>query len=70
MRNEFKKILLSKKIFQSNLVKHKFDLTQRGSSQNLAFVIDLETLEMIWIDFPYAFTQCYAVADDLNSNLI
>lgn len=24
---------------------------------------------MIWIDFPYAFTQCYAVAADLNSNL-
>lgn len=56
-------------IFQGNLVKHKFDLTQRGSSQNLAFVIDLETLEMIWVDFPYSFTQSYAVAANLNSNL-
>lgn len=56
-------------IFQGNLVKHKFDLTQRGSSQNLAFVIDLETLEMIWVDFPYSFVQSYAVAANLNSNL-
>lgn len=56
-------------IFQGNLVKHKFDLTQRGSSQNLAFVIDLETLEMIWVDFPYTFTQSYSVAATLNSNL-
>lgn len=56
-------------IFQGNLVKHKFDLTQRGSSQNLAFVIDLDTLEMIWVDFPYSFTQSYAVAANSNSNL-
>ena len=56
-------------IFQGNLVKHKFDLTQKGSSQNLAFVIDLKTLEMIWVDFPYSSTQSYSVAANLSSNL-
>ena len=50
-------------------VKYKFDLTQRGSSQNLAFVVDLETLELIWIDFPYSYLQSYAIAADVNSNL-
>lgn len=57
-------------IFEADKVKCKFDLTQRGSSQNLAFAIDLETLEMIWIDFPYTHSQCYAVAEDSNLSLV
>ena len=57
-------------VFEADKVKHKFDLTQRGSSQNLAFAIDLESLEMIWIDFPYTRNQCYAVAQNSNLSLV
>ena len=57
-------------IFEADKVKCKFDLTQRGSSQNLAFAIDLETLEMIWLDFPYTHSQCYAVAQASNLSLV
>ena len=57
-------------IFEADKVKCKFDLTQRGSSQNLAFAIDLETLEMIWLDFPYTHNQCYAVAQASNLSLV
>lgn len=57
-------------IFEADKVKCKFDLTQRGSSQNLAFAIDLETLEMIWIDYPYTRSQCYAVAQNSNLSLV
>lgn len=37
-------------IFNPEFVELKFDLTQRGSNLNCAFVIDLETMELIWMD--------------------
>ena len=39
-------------IFNPEFVEHKFSLTQRGSNLNTAFAIDLETMEMIWMDCP------------------
>ena len=43
----------SGEVFQPEFVKYKFDLTQIGSNQNIAFAIDLETLELIWLDCPF-----------------
>lgn len=42
-------------VYNSEFVKYKFDLTQRGSNQNIAFAVDLETLELIWIDSPMSY---------------
>lgn len=38
------------KVFDPQFVRHKFDLTQKGVNSNIAFVVDLETMEMIWMD--------------------
>ena len=40
------------KIYNPEFIKYKFDLTQRGSNQNVAFAVDLKTMELIWIDSP------------------
>ena len=42
-------------IFNPEFVEHKFDLTQRGANLNAAVVIDLETLELIWMDCPLSY---------------
>lgn len=53
------------KIFNPEFIATKFDLTQVGSNQNIAFAIDLETLELIWMDSPkkYGFLGIVAAAD-------
>ena len=38
--------------FNPEFVKYKFDLTQKGANSIISFVLDLETLEMIWMDCP------------------
>lgn len=40
-------------IYDSKFIEHKFDLTQKGSNQNIAFAIDLKENELIWMDCPY-----------------
>lgn len=55
-------------IFNPEFVKYKFDLTQKGSSQNIAFAIDLETLELIWMDCSYI--SCNSSVADENRGLI
>ncbi|MDE7095776.1 MAG: hypothetical protein K2O23_04730, partial [Anaeroplasmataceae bacterium] len=39
-------------VFNPEFVKYKFDLTQKGANEIISFVLDLETLEMIWMDCP------------------
>ena len=51
-------------VYNSEFVKYKFDLTQRGSNQNIAFAVDLETLELIWIDSPMSHDFDCIVASD------
>lgn len=51
-------------VYNSEFVKYKFDLTQRGSNQNIAFAVDLETLELIWIDSPMSYGYDSIVASD------
>ena len=53
------------KIFNPEFITTKFDLTQTGSNQNIAFAIDLETLELIWMDTPrkYGFSGIIASVD-------
>lgn len=46
------------KIFNPEFIEYKFDLTQKGSNQNIAFAVDLETLELIWLDTPLHY--CYS----------
>ena len=59
----------SGKVFKPSMVKYKFDLTQNVSNQNIAFVIDLKTMEMIWIDCPLNDGRRGVVAAN-NPNLI
>ena len=54
-----KKILLNEKqkmlngeIYNPEFIGTMFRLTQKGSNQSIAFAIDLETLELIWMDTP------------------
>lgn len=49
-------------VYNSEFIKYKFDLTQRGSNQNIAFAVDLETLELIWIDSPMSYDYDSIVA--------
>ena len=49
-------------IFNPEFVKHKFTLTQKDSNLNIAFAIDLKTMEMIWIDSPLSEDGSYVVA--------
>lgn len=51
-------------VYNSEFIKYKFDLTQRGSNQNLAFAVDLETLELIWIDSPMSYDYDCIVASE------
>ena len=39
-------------IFEPSTVQTKFDLTQKASALNVSLAVDLETLELIWIDSP------------------
>lgn len=39
-------------IYNPEFIGTMFRLTQKGSNQNIAFAIDLETLELIWMDTP------------------
>ncbi len=39
-------------VFNPEFVKYKFDLTQKGANSIISFVLDLETMEMIWMDCP------------------
>ena len=55
------------KVFNPEFVKYKFDLTQKGSNQNIAFAVDLETLELIWIDSPFSYGCCGIVASGNDS---
>lgn len=49
-------------IHNPSLVKNKYDLCQKGVNQIIAFAIDLETMEMIWMDTPlqYAYNRVVA----------
>ena len=40
--------------YNPEFIKYMFDLTQKSQNQNVAFALDLETLELIWIDAPYS----------------
>ena len=39
-------------VFNPEFVKYKYDLTQYGSSENIALAIDFKTRELIWMDIP------------------
>lgn len=49
-------------VFNPEFIEYKFDLTQRGSNENVAFAVDLETLELIWIDSPLYYSYSGIVA--------
>jgi hypothetical protein len=55
-------------IFEVSTVKYKYDLTQETSSKNIAYVIDLKTMELIWIDCAYHHSPSFALvaAGDLS----
>ena len=53
-------------IYQPSKVKYKFDLVQKGSDQNIAYLIDLENLEMIWLDIPLNFYSSFGVVASKN----
>ena len=57
------------KVFNPELVKYKFDLTQRGSNQNIAFAIDLKTMELIWMDCPFSYDY-YGIVASGNSSIV
>lgn len=56
-------------VFQPQFVKHKFDLTQRGANQNIAFLIDLVKMEMIWLDLPFSYL-CHNIVASENNNIL
>ena len=59
------------KVFDPQFVKHKFDLTQKGTNSNIAFVIDLFTMEMIWVDQSKNSGMCgYSEGDKVVVHLI
>ena len=39
-------------VYNPEFIKYMFDLTQNKQNQNIAFALDLKTLELIWIDCP------------------
>lgn len=49
-------------IYNPEFIETMFRLTQRGSNQNIAFAIDLETLELIWMDTPMKYGYRCVVA--------
>ena len=55
------------KVYNPEFVKYKFDLTQKGSNQNIAFAVDLKTLELIWIDSPFSYGYDCIVASGNGS---
>lgn len=57
------------KVFNPEFVEYKFDLTQKGSNQNIAFALDLETLELIWLDTPFYYHYSNIIASG-NSGII
>ena len=54
-------------IFDPKTVNLKFDLTQKESNSNLALGIDLDTLELIWLDIPQiSYYSCVVAANNLD----
>ena len=54
-------------IFDPKTVHMKFDLTQKESNSNLALAIDLDTLELIWLDIPQmSYHACVVAANNLD----
>lgn len=49
-------------VFNPEFVKYKYDLTQYGSSQNIALAIDFKNRELIWMDIPRPSGGIYQVA--------
>ena len=50
------------KLHNPSLVKNKYDLCQKGVNHIIAFAIDLETMEMIWMDTPLQYAYNSVVA--------
>lgn len=49
-------------VFNPEFVKYKYDLTQYGSSENIALAIDFKTRELIWMDISRPSGGIYQVA--------
>ena len=49
-------------IFQPGKVKHKFTLTQKGAHSTCAYIVDLKTNELIWVDTPVGATAYNSIA--------
>ncbi len=49
-------------VFNPEFVKYKYDLTQYGSSENIALAIDFKTRELIWMDIPRSSGRMYQIA--------
>jgi len=56
-------------LFNPEFVEHKFDLTQLGANAIVSFVIDLENMEMIWVDSPTRGGMSYVAARNVNTIL-
>lgn len=57
-------------IFQADKVEHKFSLTQKGSNHNVSYVLDLKTMELIWVDSPLMGACFNVVASQTLNRLI
>ena len=53
-------------VFEAKTVQTKFDLRQRGSNLNVALAVDLESLELIWLDIPQAYNTLGLVASECS----
>ena len=56
-------------IFQASRVKHKFSLTQKESNHNVSYLIDLKTMELIWVDAPIS-GSCYNVVASKSMGIL
>ncbi len=65
----FREKAKSGEIFETQTVEAKFNLTQNSSSMNIAFLVDLHTMQLIWIDRQMYYTQCTKVAYG-NTNIV
>ena len=50
--------------YNPEFIKYMFDLTQKCQNENIAFALDLETLELIWIDAPISNAYSCVVASE------
>jgi hypothetical protein len=57
-------------IFEASTVKYKYDLTQESSAKNIAYVIDLKTMELIWIDCAHSHSPSYALVANGDLSLV